>query len=203
MTEKYDWKVTVPEGESGTVAVQRFEINADNDIMQMRDVIRLGRPRTPLGQYTKLVRNGQLWMSDTLAEWSDHKFAWSKMRQHGGRVLVNGLGIGLIVQAALTLDNVEHIDVVEIDEDVIKLVAPHYACDRLTVHHADAYTVKWPVSTKWTVAWHDVWPTMCEDDLPDRTRLMRKYGNRVQWQGCWGQDVILRERQRDRRRGWY
>jgi hypothetical protein len=70
------------------------------------------------------------------------------------------------------------------------------AAGRLTIHHGDALTYKWPVGTRWTVAWHDIWDTICEDNLPDMNRLHRRFGRRVDWQGSWCRDLIETERRR-------
>jgi hypothetical protein len=150
-------QVDVPEGMSGNVEVKKFTVGEGDMIRQIRDIFS-GRA-VPPGTYTKLLRNGRLWMSDTPAEWYDNFEAFYRMQRHGGRVLVNGLGLGMIVKAALTLPNVEHIDVVEIDEDVINLVGPTYDDPRVTIHHADAYEQmkRWPRGSKWSVAWHDIW----------------------------------------------
>jgi hypothetical protein len=86
---------------------------------------------------------------------------------------------------------------------VIALVGPHYARDpRVTIHHADAYTIRWPVGIRWDVAWHDIWADMCEDNLPGMATLHRRYGRRVEWQGSWGRERILADRRRSRLYGW-
>lgn len=140
MTYEGYCKVVIPEGRSGSVAVERFEVEEDFSLMKMR----MEGRGTPVGQYTKLTRNGSLWMSDTRAEFFDNMRFLRKAKELGGRVLVNGLGLGMVVGHLLECPEIEHIDVVEIDEDVIRLVAPSFECDRVTVHHGDALDMKWP-----------------------------------------------------------
>lgn len=133
-------KVMIPEGRSGDVSVERFEV--EDGFGLMRDFM-LGRGTRP-GQYTAIKRGGKMWMSDTRAEFRDaSNFIWNA-KKPGGRVLVNGLGLGIVIGHLLECDEIEHIDVVEIDEDVIRLVAPSFECDRVTVHHGDALDMKWP-----------------------------------------------------------
>jgi hypothetical protein len=209
MTEKLSWKdtyaslaVDLPEGELDGIRVERFEIvrgSWEHFVHSMHSRDRAAKP----GVYTRLVRDGALWMSDTTAERRDHHAALLQMwRYDARRVLVNGLGLGMIVNVALALPSVEHIDVVEIDERVAKLVGPHYEkSGRVTVHVANAYDQarRWPPGTRWDVGWSDIWPTLCADDLKDMARLNRSYARRCDWHRCWGQDAIRRH---VRRYGW-
>lgn len=194
-----DWKVSIPEGTKGGVEVRRFEIpkfSVENVRMAMQ-----GRPATP-GRYTGLYRNGALWMSDTDAEQSDLWLADREIRRRGGRVLVMGLGLGLVVKRALSHESVEHVDVVEIDPDVAALVGPSYEGPRCTIHVDDAYEIAWPRGTRWASAWFDVWPDLCEDNLDDMARLARRYGRRADWKGYWGKELLLARRRQERARGW-
>lgn len=80
-------KVMIPEGRSGDVSVERFEV--EDGFGLMRDFM-LGRGTRP-GQYTAIKRGGKMWMSDTRAEFRDaSNFIWNA-KKLGGRVLVNGL----------------------------------------------------------------------------------------------------------------
>src|SRR6266487_2122283 len=185
-----DYRVAVPEGRSGPWRVERFTV-PEMDVKALQYALH-GRPVDP-GTYTRLIRDGDHdpMMSDTPMEVRDHLAAIYEIRQRGGRVLVNGLGLGVILQAALSCPNVTHVDVVEIDRDIIDLVWPTYAADpRAHIHHADAYTISWPKGMRWNVAWHDIWPTLTTDNFPLMTKLHRKYGRRVDWQESWGRDWL-------------
>lgn len=198
--------VAVPEGESGNVRIKRFTVSdSDAAIHRIRNAGRAVRT----GTYTGLYRNGHLWMSDTPAEKRDHwPPLWAAQRHGARRALVNGLGLGMVVAALLHVDSIDHIDVVEIDADVIALVGPHYealAAERgktITIHRADAYAIRWPAGLTWDIAWHDVWRDLCTDNLPGMAKLHRRYGRRVQWQGSWARDLVEYHRDRERRRGW-
>lgn len=192
--------VDLPEGELDGIKVERFEIER-NSLTYMRSLIRDGNRAVRPGTYTRLVRDGSLWMSDTPAERRDHyEPLWPMWQYDAKRVLINGLGLGMIVNAALALPSVEHIDVVELDPRVAKLVGSHYESDRVTIHVADAYEQMklWPRGTRWDVGWSDIWANMSEDNLPEMARLNRSYGRRCDWHACWGQRLI----QQERRRGW-
>jgi hypothetical protein len=194
-----DWKVDLPIGTKGDVEVRKFEVPKQS-FHNMRYAMS-GRGITP-GWFTGLYRKGHLWMSDTDAEARDHWEIDHQIRLCGGRVLVMGLGLGMIVKRALSYENVTHVDVVEIDQDVVDLVGPAYAGPRCTIHVADAYEIKWPQGTKWDAAWFDIWSDLCEDNLDDMGRLGRSYGRRAAWCGYWGKELLLRERRATANAPW-
>lgn len=157
------------------------------------------RRGVPPGTYTGLLRNGNVWMSDTPDEKRDHYSAYLEAKARGGRCLVHGLGLGMVVKAMLDLPNVDHVDVVELDADVIALSGPAFAAygDRLTIHHDNALTRRWPTGTRWTVVWHDIWRDICEDNLSEMSKLHRSYGRRCDWQGSWSRELLLSDRRRN------
>lgn len=197
--------VTVPEGTSGQVQVCRFTVSAVDVTLAALRAARYGRRSWGrAGTYTGLFRGRQTWMSDTPDEQRDHYPVLHAAATHQARrVLINGLGLGMVVAALLHMDHVEHIDVVEFDQDVIALVEPHYqqmAAQRgktLTVHHGDAYTKSWPAGLRWDIAWHDIWQDLNVDNLRHMARLHRRYGRRVRWQGSWSRPDLERARTLD------
>lgn len=204
--------VTVAEGVSGDASVRRYTVSdTEARLSEMRAAFRWsgGGRGVPAGTYTCLFRGQQLWMSDTPAEKNDHAYAVHKAVCDGARrVLVNGLGLGMVVSAMLHVPTVTHIDVVEIDADVIALVGGHYeqlAAElgkTLAIHRADAFAITWPPGTAWDIAWHDIWPDLCTDYLDEMAVLHRRYGRRTGWQGSWGKELLVRQRQLERRRGF-
>lgn len=190
--------ISVPEGELGGLVVERFEVKKF-DLENMREA-RIGRGTKP-GWYTRLIEpDGDIfWMSDTDAEKSDHLPALFKIDAlKARRVLINGLGLGMVLQGALSYAHVEHVDVVERDGRVIKLIGPHYLKDpRVTIHHADAYeqVEAWPRNTRWDVGWSDIWPQIDPADLPERKQLQEAYGaksRRCTWHRCWAAPEVDR-----------
>lgn len=152
--------------------------------------IRGGRGYVPPGTYTRLTHRGCLVMSDTPDEMRDHL---PIVRAACGHVLINGLGLGMVLGAVLAKPEVEAVAVVEIDPDVVELVAPHYASPRVTIHQADALTWRPPAGVRFGAVWHDIWPDICVDNLADMTRLKRRYAKRTDWQGCWSEHQTRRE----------
>jgi len=141
-------------------------------------------------------------MSDTPAEIRDHvPFIGTSY----GRVLITGLGLGMVAQACLKRREVKSVTVIELEQDVIDLVGPHYLSKwpNLEIWHGDALTMKIKPNTKWDVAWHDIWPTICADNLPTMKRLHRRFGGRiVAHQSSWARGQCEQLYQREPRFGW-
>jgi hypothetical protein len=185
-----DW---LPTGSEGPYEVRRFEITKKGaeefnaQMAQSENAWARTRQVFP-GIHTGLFEpqmGVDPWMSDTPAEVLDHYDVMIQIMQRGGRVLINGLGLGMITAFALRLPNVTHVDVVELQDDIIKLVGPHLPeQDKLTIHHASAYDIAWD-DERWDVAWHDIWPTITPENLPDMDRLEAKYADRVDHQETW------------------
>lgn len=144
-----------------------------------------GRGRyTAAGTYRRLMRNGNVIMSDTPDEIAD----LYEFRRHAtGKVLINGLGLGIAAKMALAKPEVWHVTIIEIDQEVIDLVAPTLNEDhnRLQIHCEDAYKWKPGRGERWGTIWHDIWDDICADNLGGMKRLHRKYGRHCDWQGSW------------------
>ena len=172
-------KVNIPEGKSGDWEINHFTVE-QNDPKALYYALH-GRP-VPPGSYTRLLHNGSVIMSSTPAEMDDHKALFKNAH---GKVLINGLGLGVVLVKLLSKNNCTSIDIVEVSEDVINLVKPYYPDPRITIYHADAFTVQWPKSKRWDIIWHDIWASICADNLSEMRRLRRKYAHRCNWQGFW------------------
>lgn len=144
----------------------------------------------PPGRWTQLVEEKEdggrrIWMTDTPVEVADQMEFYDVAH---GRVLINGLGLGMM-QEWILKDKpcVVHLDIVERDPDIINLIAPYFEPygERVTIHHADAYKMEWPPGTEWDVVYHDIWPDISAGNLDGMKQLMKKYGGRALWQGCW------------------
>ena len=177
--------VDIPEGKSGPWSVQRFKVTPDT--RGLLGFALKGRPIPP-GEYTQLVHEKRgCVMSDTPAEMIDH---YDFVSQAKGEVLINGLGIGMALNAILKNKNessrVQRVTVIEIDRDVINLVGPHYTGDsRVEIIHCSAFDYEPPKKIRYRAVWHDIWDSICPDNVSEMATLHRKYGRRTDWQGSW------------------
>lgn len=187
------YKVNIPEGMSGKWAIEKFEVDSEAAKWErIRAVLNHSGRGVPEGKYTRLMRGSELIMSDTPDEIRDHMRA---IRLAKGNVLINGLGLGVVLQAVLRKAEVEHVTVVEISADVIALVATHYETmfgRRLTIVNMDAMDYRPPKNARYGMVWHDIWDNICGDNLAEMSTLHRKYGRRADWQGSWGRDFITK-----------
>ena len=150
------------------------------------------------GWYTALIHDQRgLVMSDLPAELAG---CLPVLRRATGRVLVNGLGLGIVPAALLRNPQVTSVDVVELDAQVIELVAGGAggweADPRLHIHHGDAHQIRWPPGTCWDAAWHDIWDTISPGNLASMAALHRRYGHRVRWQASWEHPECVAMRRR-------
>lgn len=113
-------------------------------------------------------------MSDTPAEIVEHG---PPLLGASGRVLITGLGLGMLPHALLNLDTLDEgrvvtgIDIIEIDPDVVALTG-HYLADprvRIWRGSADDITVipKAIRDEGWDYAWHDIWSQVAGRNLHD------------------------------------
>ena len=172
-------RVDIPEGERGLWKVERFEISKMDSAMSLFSY----KARAPSpGTYTRLLRGRHCVMSDTDAEMRDH---WQPVHKAKGYILLNGLGIGMVLKGCLKKPEVTKATVIEIDQDVIALVGPHYNDPRVEIICADAYEYQPPKGVRYGMVWHDIWSDICSDNLDGMKKLHRKYGRRADWQGSW------------------
>lgn len=186
------FKVKLPPGRSGAWAVEPFHAH---DPMMLLRAWRDGRP-IPEGEYTRLWNDqAGTFMTDTPAELQD---AYMLIRMARGHLLITGLGIGMIPRALL-MDRphgptpIEKITIVEREEDVIKLVGPSMSDPRIEIVHGDAFSWEPPADAVFDWAWHDIWPDMSTDYLPEIRKLRRRYSGFMadrNRQLVWGEESL-------------
>jgi hypothetical protein len=112
-------------------------------------------------------------MSDTPSEIHEHDFA---IENATGRVLITGLGLGVLVSALLAKPDVQSITVVEVDRDVIGLTGHYYMSHpKVSIVHADAleYAKRLHqgdgsrLGWEFDFAWHDIWSAISHRNLTD------------------------------------
>jgi len=188
-------EVNIPDGVSGDYEVKTFSVNKNDDWIS---AMKTGRS-VPEGTYKKLKRKDTTVMSNTPDEIRDFMGFVNRAK---GSVLVNGLGLGVLLNALLEKPEITDITVVEISEDVIKLVAPYITDKRVTIVHSDCFTYKPPKGKRYNAVWHDIWDYICTDNLDDMKKLHRKYGRISDYQESWARNLCERYAKRDNERYW-
>lgn len=188
--------VTAPDGKRGPWTIDTFEIKDDHQMMMFNlRVVRAGNPDLVVkpGVYRRLSHEDRgVIMSNTPMEVLTARPAYDYATGH---VLVNGLGLGMVIEGLLSKSDVKSITVVELDPKVIALVGPTVKRDkRVKVVRADAEAFEPPSFMFYDYVWHDVWDTIDDDNLPQMDRLMAKYRKISMLQGCWSRPQALRLR---------
>ena len=194
-------EVPIPDGKSGDWEVSSFTVSQEAaNMFNLRQMINFTHRDIVPGDYKKLTWHGSTVMSNTPAEVVDH---WEFFSIAEGDILINGLGLGVCIIPLLKRPTVKSITVIEISEDVIKLVGPTFEkYPHVTIIHADAYEWKPPKGMRYDYVWHDIWPGICEDNIEGMKKLHYKYGRRTNWQRSWCREECERQRRRDSVWGW-
>ena len=191
-----DMAKVIPQNKKGAAQIEHFDVPAD-PLRTLRAMFSDPMHFIPAGKYARLTVDGQLMMTDTLFERATaHPF----LKRACGDVLITGLGIGMVLAPLGSWKKIKSVTVVENSQDVIDLVEPYVSFSKLKVVCADAFD--WhPGKRRFDVVWHDIWPTISEDSLPEIEKLKRRYGQWLKkggWQGAWAHEKI-KEVQRKRR----
>ena len=191
-------EVNVPDGKLGKWCVESFVVKKD-ELSQQISLLKTGRG-VPEGNYKRLMRDGCCIMSNTPDEISDFMHFVHNAK---GSVLINGLGLGVVLQALLDRqdDEITDITVIEKSQDVINLVAPTFANEsRVKIINADAFEYLPEKGKTFSAVWHDIWEDICTDNLKEMTKLHRKYGKIAKYQDSWCKDLCLRVKKRQLKR---
>lgn len=139
-------------------------------------------------------------MSDTTAEIHDLYPLFDEVNNWGNdpEVLIHGLGLGVALQGVM-LEGASKVTVVEKDKELLDVVGSYwkeiYEC-KLELINDDAMTWAPSKNRRWDIAWHDIWPYICADNLKSMHRLHRRFGHRVSWQGSWCRRMCENARRR-------
>lgn len=192
----------VPDQKSEHWSIESFEVKEDDFQRMLFNFRNPGRGVAP-GKYKRLMYlpSQDVMMSNTPAEIMDH---WGFIREARGHVLVNGLGLGIVLEMLLAKPEVTKITVIEKDSEIIDLVKPHFDNeDRVEIVHDDAFTYQPPQGVRYDAVWHDIWLNITSDNLEEMKKLHRKYGRKTDWQGSWCRDECERIRREDQRYAYY
>ncbi len=96
---------------------------------------------------------------------------------------MTGLGLGCVVRGLFAKPEVEQIDVVEIDDGILRVIGPEFDKDpRVNLHHGDALEIE--LDGRFDFAWHDLWS---EDDglAKMHVALFKRFAKRCGPQRAW------------------
>lgn len=169
----------------------------------------LRRQRLTPGPLARLLVDGDTMMSDGAEE---HATNWEAVHKANGDVLVAGLGLGMVLVPMLSKPEVRRVTVLESNRHVIALVEDavraYVGClleCKLQVILADVFVWKpWP-GAKWDTLYFDVWKDICTDNLPEITKLKRRYAKRLNrdnpnaWMGAWVEERLRSQKRREDR----
>jgi len=137
-------------------------------------------------------RDRTVWMSTHEAE--KHTQA-EFVAQARGRVLIAGLGLGLVTDAVLAKPEVVEVVVVELNTEVTRLMSPllddleaRHRAKRFKIVYADAF--RWRTRGLFDAIYFDVWPHITAKNLTGMMRLRRRYRRNLRpggWMGCWAE----------------
>jgi hypothetical protein len=126
---------------------------------------------------------GEVVMEDSYRELSRHLPIWFAAR---GRVLVTGLGLGCVVRGLLASPYVDHIDVIEIDRDIARIVGDEFRYHpRVNIYNCDAFAFPLTRCIRWDFAWHDIWEETTKQLHLAHARLICRFRNHCDRQGAW------------------
>lgn len=187
MYERIDLKLQ--EGICGEWKLSKFTISEKEAQAHLLRCLLNGctdRALTP-GVYWRLTYGGETVMTNTPAEVKDHIRFISKAR---GRLLIAGLGLGMVLQEVLKNQEVTKVTVVEISQEVIELVGKSYSDPRLEILNADIYT--YLPSSEYDYGWYDIWNYISKDNCGQMERIKRRLSSFVKEQDCWCERECLR-----------
>jgi hypothetical protein len=205
-----EWLSTVPEYDAQGVVVERFTVGeSEASLSKLRAAFnpQRGDRSVEPGAYTRMLIDGDVWMSDTPAEVRD-MYEVDEHLADARSALIVGLGLGCIVQRAIVAHGVPRIDVVEREWRVIDAVAPHYDALAkahgviLNVHRADIHEWRAHRDRSWSVGWLDIWQHINSDDMAEVARLRKRFRQRCGWLGAWAQDERVAQARRTRSGRW-
>lgn len=179
--------VPVAEASRGQWRLEPFEVSqSEANFHNMRCALRRGRIHMIVpGRYMRLRNAARgVVMSNTPMEVLTNREAY---RNAHGKVLVNGLGLGMLLDGLLRKAEVQSVRVIEIDRDVIDLVAPRFAQhQKFEVVHADAFAYRPGKGEVFDYVWHDIWDDFSRENIPQMKKLVARYRKpRASAQGVW------------------
>jgi hypothetical protein len=163
------WKISSSTLEETQAACMQLEL--------MHTFLSFPELSIPPGEYKRLCTDDEVMMSDTRAEISGH---YDLFNNASGRILINGLGLGIAAWIVDKIPEVDEIWIQEIDADIIELIKPSITRNALKVKlfQGDAFYPDFShpaFNTKFDYIWNDIWPSYSHENIPEFEELRQIY----------------------------
>jgi hypothetical protein len=186
----------------GIATISNFEFkNDENPLFNLRAVRDGGLMfYVSDGKYVRLHINGELVMSDTRLE-KESNYYFTHVAN--GRILIAGLGIGLIIKNILKKDSVKEITIVEKYQDVIDLVSPKFTDTRIKYICDDIFKWRPQKGEKFDTIYFDIWSSISQDNLSDIKKLHNSFkfylnrNNSNHYMNSWMKEFLYKQRRED------
>lgn len=191
--------INVPEGRVGNFSIEHDEFKPGLvQVIDIREAMLTGRRplsariRKPLKVH-RLVEEGRgVWMSDEPRELRQAG-EWIQSTGPSGRVLVGGLGLGVVATWLTRLPLVDSVDVVEIRPEVVSLVSK-WQCGYDTYITSIFDFVQNAKRWDWDTVFLDIWQGTSESTwwttvMPLRRAIANKFGSKNIH--CWAEDMMM------------
>jgi len=162
----------IPEASLGEFKIShRTTTLSDIQMLKMRDY-REYYDFKP-GTYTILHGSLETIMSDTPMEIRTNV---DIIRKANGKVLIGGLGLGLILLELQKNPEIESVLIIEKNQEIIDMVLPHLKLDnRFKVVQGDIFTFELSKEQKFDTIYFDIWNGICEDNYDEMKELHKRY----------------------------
>lgn len=150
-------KTNIPEKENGKWSIRKYT-------SALHEIYKIYQPdinfnfieNEPEQEYTTLIHSEYgVIMIDSAKEYKEHNLLWEKAN---GNILIGGLGIGMVNEKLITMQNIETITIIEKNIEVIDMVWPFCKKDdRFILIHDDIDTWNIPENKHWNYAWFDTY----------------------------------------------
>lgn len=175
-----NWKspLNIPPGKAGDfeVSITEFPPMTTMDVINMRTAILSGCEPEQVTFHDSttfhyLKHNGSTLMSDVPQEQYDMAKMALKCK---GKVLVAGLGLGYIATLLAKRKSVTEVVVVELEAEIIDLVAKHIAHPKIKVKHANIWHYLESSDARFDYICLDTWSDTSEGEFYETVLPMRK-----------------------------
>lgn len=189
----------IPEGKKGSFEVKhkRLKKGSKVTVVSTRNAVFTGKKPSYIElksdhYMTSLLENGKVWMTDSPQEVQQ---VLDLVQNIEGKVVVGGLGLGVVTQILAWKPDVETITVVEKAHELSELVWPHLTTYNASLVTQDLYKYLRETDETFDYGYFDIWgPTsemeLLENILPLR-KLCKEKGIPQDHILCWAESEML------------